>query len=277
MSHQTGPRTEEGKQASSQNNRQHGLSTANIIVSPEERPFFDQMEAELRDEIVPAGPLENFAFQRLITANWQLERCRQKEAALRALESTEQNEANLDKVHRYYQRWEGSYKSALREIRILQTDRAIQAYSNGQRPESFSPLADVPKIEQFARRMAKPFTSDDQVRHALSTQQAILTLEKQIKDLGSVPVTGHAYLKAPKAAASAQTKSTTCETKSGQNPERERRVTDTSAKPTASTTCETKSAPKPEVGRNSPCPCGSGQKYKRCCGVNAPPIYNQAA
>ena len=32
-----------------------------------------------------------------------------------------------------------------------------------------------------------------------------------------------------------------------------------------------------EVGRNSPCPCGSGQKYKRCCGVNAPPILNQAA
>ena len=32
-----------------------------------------------------------------------------------------------------------------------------------------------------------------------------------------------------------------------------------------------------EVGRNSPCPCGSGQKYKRCCGVNAPPILNNAA
>ena len=27
-----------------------------------------------------------------------------------------------------------------------------------------------------------------------------------------------------------------------------------------------------KVGRNSPCPCGSGKKYKRCCGVNAPPI-----
>ena len=35
--------------------------------------------------------------------------------------------------------------------------------------------------------------------------------------------------------------------------------------------------PQPEVGRNSPCPCGSGQKYKRCCGVNAPPILNHAA
>jgi SWIM/SEC-C metal-binding protein len=23
-------------------------------------------------------------------------------------------------------------------------------------------------------------------------------------------------------------------------------------------------------GRNDPCPCGSGRKYKKCCGANAP-------
>jgi preprotein translocase subunit SecA len=25
----------------------------------------------------------------------------------------------------------------------------------------------------------------------------------------------------------------------------------------------------PKVGRNEPCPCGSGKKYKKCCGKNA--------
>ena len=24
-----------------------------------------------------------------------------------------------------------------------------------------------------------------------------------------------------------------------------------------------------KVGRNDPCPCGSGKKYKKCCGRNA--------
>jgi len=24
-----------------------------------------------------------------------------------------------------------------------------------------------------------------------------------------------------------------------------------------------------KIGRNQPCPCGSGKKYKRCCGTNA--------
>ena len=26
----------------------------------------------------------------------------------------------------------------------------------------------------------------------------------------------------------------------------------------------------PEVGRNDPCPCGSGKKYKKCCGQKSP-------
>ncbi len=28
--------------------------------------------------------------------------------------------------------------------------------------------------------------------------------------------------------------------------------------------------PEPKNGRNVPCPCGSGQKYKRCCGATHP-------
>jgi len=25
-----------------------------------------------------------------------------------------------------------------------------------------------------------------------------------------------------------------------------------------------------KIGRNDPCPCGSGKKYKKCCGANNP-------
>lgn len=31
---------------------------------------------------------------------------------------------------------------------------------------------------------------------------------------------------------------------------------------------ETYVRPKPKIGRNDPCPCGSGKKYKFCCGRN---------
>jgi hypothetical protein len=32
-----------------------------------------------------------------------------------------------------------------------------------------------------------------------------------------------------------------------------------------------KTAPATDTARNAPCPCGSGVKYKRCCGTQAPP------
>ncbi|MGC4054610.1 MAG: SEC-C metal-binding domain-containing protein [Paludibaculum sp.] len=32
--------------------------------------------------------------------------------------------------------------------------------------------------------------------------------------------------------------------------------------------------PQPGTARNAPCPCGSGEKYKRCCGRNAPAVLS---
>ena len=40
-------------------------------------------------------------------------------------------------------------------------------------------------------------------------------------------------------------------------------------------TQETQSQPA-GAARNAPCPCGSGQKHKRCCGRNAPAVLNAA-
>jgi hypothetical protein len=35
--------------------------------------------------------------------------------------------------------------------------------------------------------------------------------------------------------------------------------------------------PPQQTPRNADCPCGSGTKYKRCCGKDAPPVLNPAA
>jgi hypothetical protein len=43
-------------------------------------------------------------------------------------------------------------------------------------------------------------------------------------------------------------------------------------------TDEMAAAPEPrQIPRSAPCPCGSRQKYKRCCGRNAAPVLNRAA
>lgn len=33
----------------------------------------------------------------------------------------------------------------------------------------------------------------------------------------------------------------------------------------------------PEIPRKAPCPCGSGEKFKRCCGKDAPPVLHSTA
>jgi hypothetical protein len=35
--------------------------------------------------------------------------------------------------------------------------------------------------------------------------------------------------------------------------------------------------PTESIARNARCPCGSGEKYKRCCGKDAPPVLGRAA
>jgi len=156
-----------------------------------------------REAIRPHGVLEEFACQRLATARWYYERA----TALSAQYEPESPEGI--RFQNMALRWEGSYNRAMRELRLLQTERALA------NPNCHPPLADLQKIQQVAKRNGRP-----------------------------APTT-------PEPAENPQPQS---------NQECAKRNPD----------------PYPEVGRNSPCPCGSGKKYKRCCGVDAPPILHAA-
>ena len=48
------------------------------------------------------------------------------------------------------------------------------------------------------------------------------------------------------------------------------------AAPVSNVQTATAQQPAP-ISRNAPCPCRSGEKYKRCCGRTAPPVLQQAA
>ena len=156
-----------------------------------------------RDAIRPHGILEEFACQRLAAARWYYERV----IALAAQFDPESPEGI--RFQNMALRWEGSYNRAMRELRQLQTERALA------NPNCHPPLADLLKLQQVAKRNARP------------AQAAPETAEN---------------LQPPSNQESAK-----------RNPD-----------------------PYPEAGRNSSCPCGSGRKYKRCCGPDAPPILYTA-
>ena len=69
-----GPATEEGKQASSQNSRTHGLLSTKVVLAGESQEEFDALLASLLDEHQPETPTERDFIERMAAARWRQER-----------------------------------------------------------------------------------------------------------------------------------------------------------------------------------------------------------
>ncbi len=70
----TGPRTDEGKAAVSQNALRHGLTASRDIISSESQDQFDLYRDQLLAELNPAGPVESMLAERIVALSWRLKR-----------------------------------------------------------------------------------------------------------------------------------------------------------------------------------------------------------
>ena len=148
----SGPRTEEGKAASSRNNLRHGLTLRGFIVLDGQEGAFAQLEADLRTQLVPQGPLQEIVFKRALESAWNLERCRQAAVTLheriRSLGIDPlldlNNADRYSNIQRYSRENESSFYKALRELGKLQADKsprqqtAAQPQSTPAEPEGVS-------------------------------------------------------------------------------------------------------------------------------------------
>ena len=127
--HSTGPRTEEGKAASSQNARTHGLTGAWLPVAVLESDVFQEFKTKLAAELRPVGFLEELIADQILFAQWNMRRCRmlQFDDYDPHLEQDpyqwDPNEFRMQRYERYYRRNERSFYHALHELRKMQTDR----------------------------------------------------------------------------------------------------------------------------------------------------------
>ncbi len=151
----TGPRSPEGKAASSQNARTHGLTAKDMVILPHEQDDFLDLQIDLTAQIKPIGALELTAFDNLLHAAWNMRRIRRLEAQLAESGSDPLSDPNLaaqcDRYARYFGRAEKSYYRALRELRTLQADRYVLENANHLNLENISPLVPI------AQRAAAPF------------------------------------------------------------------------------------------------------------------------
>ena len=76
----TGPRTPEGKAASSQNRLAHGLCSSSLLIRGESQAEFDALHTDIVDAYRPATSEERMLTDQLAEAQWRLNRARRVEA-----------------------------------------------------------------------------------------------------------------------------------------------------------------------------------------------------
>jgi hypothetical protein len=134
--HSTGPRTDSGKQRSSQNAMRHGLTAASAVLPSEDPAAYDAHRRGFFDEYQPATPTETQLTQELADTAWRINRIPALEAALldrAANPPTDQARIDFDIVdaHRalatlglHYTRLSRQFQKTLDALRDIQADRA---------------------------------------------------------------------------------------------------------------------------------------------------------
>ena len=130
----TGPRTEAGKTASSQNAVKHSLTSKYLMILPGQEPAFAELESGLRGKLNPQGALEEVVYKRVVECAWNLERCRMAE--LEILTHIDRSTVDplinpdshdrYDRIHRYARESENSMFKSMRELGKLQTEQQFR-------------------------------------------------------------------------------------------------------------------------------------------------------
>ena len=98
----TGPKTPEGKAAVRLNALRHGILSREILLPGEDEEALRELGERLRNELQPAGELENQLVDQIISAYWRLKRLARVEAGIFAWERSEELAERAEReVHGY--------------------------------------------------------------------------------------------------------------------------------------------------------------------------------
>src|SRR5665213_3425426 len=246
--------TPEGKAISSQNALKSGLfATGDFIRNGEESEYTQTLES-LLGELTPEGILENTFTAEIMGATWRLRRCRLLESTFDMIEDETLLEKQQKSVDRARAQSHNILRKSMSELRKLQTERQIRLQLEIDEPSGLADtrqILNAMKLNESLRGSQReeqpeeeqPEEEQPESSESLQDFEEMLRRELMITDADEAQY--------PRI-----------------NP------------PKASSFCKT-AAPAPAVSRslprNKPCPCGSGMKYKKCCGGPAVQEATQAA
>jgi len=221
--------------------------TSTAVLAFKNDTAAQQILAALMHELSPEGVLEEIFATEIMTATWRLRRCHRVEADPAEQESVDRARAQSHNILR----------RSIAELRKLQTERTIRTQLDD--PE-MPRLADTKQVFNTLNIHDKQCLAARKA-NGLDTLEGLIA--KADKNLG-MRVMDKANCAAP---------ATTSDTKA----ERSGLIPTESVAQTQDPWSDSSFCKSDQTPRNAPCPCGSGTKYKRCCGTNAPAVLNKAA
>jgi hypothetical protein len=241
----TGPATATGKSNSSRNALSSGLFSKGDFVRPDEQPQYAEFCAAFQEDLAPHGAIEHTLASEIIHAAWRLRRCSAIEATLTPKDDCDpiedqgyegQAQAAVDRARAQATR---TLHRSIAELRRIQTERQCRAeFLPGNFDFSVAGLASfkdlIPSSAADVQRQL--------LQHKLGGVKGELALRRMMVETDQ-----------PMLATLAK------------NPTAEPRLH-------AVEFTERSQSAKACTPRNAPCTCGSGVKFKRCCGKGAPPV-----
>ena len=276
----TGPRTDATKAISSRNNLRHGFRSQTVLLPGDDPSEYDGLLAELSAHFVTRDLTELRFVREMADAEWRLRRVRQciEDALTRRIEALtpqyteahpEPDSITLQSMAietlkqatgtsyetwlRYETKFERQYDRAHRDWIRYQTDvRRVEAKEADiwMKKVLFAPTSDSSRDAALteglhsAAQLRELASSVQNAPAALPSAQAATHLASSVQNAAAAVPSAQAATRAAVVRGSNKASSVP-------NP-----------------------ALPPQTPRNAPCPCGSRDKFKRCCGKNAPPVLN---
>ncbi len=133
--HSSGPRTPEGKSASSRNSFKHGLYSKALIYPGENPAELDALKADLRAQHQPVNTTEEILVNEMAEQFWRIRRWREREAGLMSYTDPKIGVVALTEMMPIFQRLmsaaERGFHKSLSSLRQLQKDRGFVPHFSG--------------------------------------------------------------------------------------------------------------------------------------------------
>jgi len=175
----TGPKTSEGKAASSQNSLKHGLTAKTVLLPGEDPAEYHSLTQGMTNDLAPGNTIESSLAQELINLQWRMLRVPRLEAALLSVDLPDFKALNNISLHAA--RMKRQYSASLKEFHQLQAARKQQQESAMEQAAVLRRADVILKRPTDLAQFGFVFTVDEVDRH-IHREDSMSAAKKTLSD-----------------------------------------------------------------------------------------------